>query len=115
MAFQLGAALLDACVLATLESGDTYGYVLTQSVRTIVDVSESTLYAVLRRLLKDGFLTAYDSQYGGRNRRYYKITDRGDAQLSLYRSEWLTYASKVSGIFHGETSVSKEEEKDEQS
>lgn len=98
MAFQLGAALLDACVLATLESGDTYGYVLTQSVRTIVDVSESTLYPVLRRLLKDGFLTAYDSQYGGRNRRYYRITDSGKGLLLQYRNDWNEYKYKIDSI-----------------
>ena len=50
MIFQLGSALLDACVLAILDRGDTYGYVLTQNVKEIVDISESTLYPVLRRL-----------------------------------------------------------------
>ena len=53
MMFQLGSALLDACVLAVLSREDTYGYVLTQSVRNIVEISESTLYPVLRRLQQD--------------------------------------------------------------
>ncbi|MGN0317505.1 MAG: PadR family transcriptional regulator [Lachnospira sp.] len=101
MSFQLGSALLDACVLATLESGDTYGYVLTQSVRTIVDVSESTLYPVLRRLLKDGLLTAYDSQYGGRNRRYYRITDSGRRMLMQYKNDWNNYKRSIDAILFG--------------
>ena len=72
MVFQLGSALLDACVLATLNRGDAYGYVLTQTVKSVVEVSESTLYPVLRRLQKDGALTVYDEPFNGRNRRYYR-------------------------------------------
>ena len=75
MTFQLGSALLDACVLATLNREDTYGYVLTQSVKAVVEISESTLYPVLRRLQKEGWLTTYDQPYSGRLRRYYAITD----------------------------------------
>ena len=70
MAFQLGSALLDACVLASVMREDTYGYKLTQEVKQIMNVSESTLYPVLRRLQKDGYLTTYDRPYQGRNRRY---------------------------------------------
>ena len=66
MTFQLGSALLDACVLATLNREDTYGYVLTQSVKAVVEISESTLYPVLRRLQKEGWLTTYDQPYSGR-------------------------------------------------
>ena len=62
MTFQLGSALLDACVLATLNREDTYGYVLTQSVKAVVEISESTLYPVLRRLQKEGWLTAVFGQ-----------------------------------------------------
>ena len=68
MVFQLGSPLLDACVLAVLSDGDTYGYFLTQKVRQVIDISESTLYPVLRRLQKDGSLTTYDVPFGGRNR-----------------------------------------------
>ena len=60
MAFQIGSALLDACVLAVLDKEDTYGYMLTQNVKDIIDISESTLYPVLRRLQKDNALTTYD-------------------------------------------------------
>ena len=117
MVFNTGAALLDAIVLAVVakEPEGTYGYKITQDVRSVIELSESTLYPVLRRLQKDDCLVTYDKQINGRNRRYDKITDRGDDQLSLYRSEWLKYASKVSGIIHDESSVSKEEENNEQS
>ena len=56
MTFQLGSALLDACVLATLHKEDTYGYRLTQEVKVVMSVSESTLYPVLRRLMREGYL-----------------------------------------------------------
>lgn len=98
MAFQLSSGLLDACVLAILEREDTYGYVLTQNVRTIVEVSESTLYPVLRRLQKDGMLVTYDQAFNGRNRRYYQITDSGRVLLSQYRQEWTGYKNSIDAI-----------------
>ena len=103
MVFNTGAALLDAIVLAVVseEKEGTYGYKITQEVRAVLDVSESTLYPVLRRLLKDGCLEVYDMEYGGRNRRYYKITEKGTAQLNLYKAEWASYSSKITRIFSG--------------
>ena len=103
MVFNTGAALLDAIVMAVVsrESQGTYGYKITQDVRQVLEVSESTLYPVLRRLQKDQCLEVYDMQFDGRNRRYYKVTDRGMAQLNLYREEWKVYSKKISEIFEG--------------
>src|SRR5699024_837671 len=103
MVFNTGAALLDAIVLAVVsgESEGTYGYKITQDVRRVLDVSESTLYPVLRRLQKDECLEVYDRQFDGRNRRYYKVTDRGMAQLALYKQEWKSYSSRISSICEG--------------
>ncbi|MEZ3503504.1 MAG: PadR family transcriptional regulator [Lachnospiraceae bacterium] len=103
MVFNTGAALLDAIVLAvvSMEQDGTYGYKITQDVRKVIEISESTLYPVLRRLLKDGCLEVYDMEFAGRNRRYYKITDAGTAQLNLYKSEWRIYSSKINHIFKG--------------
>ena len=98
---QLKRGLLDACVLSLLRRGDSYGYQLIKDISPYIDVSESTLYPVLRRLQKDDCLEVYDRQYDGRNRRYYKITPRGEAQLNLYRSEWKSYSEKISEIFEG--------------
>lgn len=101
MVFNTGAALLDAIVLAVVskEREGTYGYKITQDVRTVLEVSESTLYPVLRRLLKDDCLEAYDMAFAGRNRRYYKLTEKGAVQLQLYRMEWKSYSSKINSIF----------------
>ena len=100
MIFNTGAALLDTIVLAVVneEQNGTYGYKITQDVKNGIDVSESTLYPVLRRLLKDGCLKTYDKEVDGRNRRYYKITSKGKVQLEMYRGEWLTYVQKINKI-----------------
>ena len=96
MVFNTGAALLDAIVLAVVskEAEGTYGYKITQDVRQVLEISESTLYPVLRRLLKDDCLETYDQEFGGRNRRYYKVTEKGMAQLNLYKEEWNGFCMK---------------------
>lgn len=99
--FSINSALLDALVLAVVAAKDTYGYEITQAIRQSLDVSESTLYPVLRRLQKDGCLEVYDQEFNGRNRRYYHITESGKAQLALYTGEWNTYRSKIEGILLG--------------
>ena len=88
MAIQLGSVLLDACVLAVVMREDTYGYKLTQEVKQIMDVSESTLYPVLRRLQKDGYLRTYDKTFQGRNRRYYTVTEKGREQFQQFYDQW---------------------------
>ena len=98
MVFQIGSALLDACVLSALEYEDLYGYALTQRVKEVVDISESTLYPVLRRLLRENYLITYDQPFNGRNRRYYKLTEIGNRQLMFYRNEWIIYKSKIDKI-----------------
>ena len=99
--FQLGSSLLDACVLAALSEGETYGYLLTQSVKDVFGVSESSLYPVLRRLEKEGCLTSSDRPFQGRNRRYYAITPAGGRALAAYRGEWKQYREKVDSILSG--------------
>ena len=101
MVFNTGAALLDAIVLAAVqkEPEGTYGYKITQEARGVLELSESTLYPVLRRLQKDECLETYDMEFGGRNRRYYKITEKGRKQLMLYCQEWRSYSVKIARLF----------------
>ena len=95
------SVLLDAIVLSVVSREGTYGYKITQELCSAVSVSESTLYPVLRRLQKGGMLNTYDKAFQGRNRRYYRITEKGLAQLRLYDSEWRSYAGKVTHLFDG--------------
>jgi len=103
MAFNTGTAMLDAVVLSVVsqEANGTYGYKITQDVRNIMEISESTLYPVLRRLQKDSFLETYDQEYAGRNRRYYKITPNGMIQLDSFRKEWVEFRKKMDFIIMG--------------
>ena len=103
MVFNTGAALLDAIVLAVVsrEASGAYGYKITQDVRQVIELSESTLYPVLRRLQKDECLEVYDQECAGRNRRYYKTTEKGRLQFNLYESEWRKYSAKINSIFEG--------------
>ncbi|MEG0366742.1 MAG: PadR family transcriptional regulator [Coprobacillus sp.] len=103
MIFNTGAALLDAVVLSVVsrDKEGTYGYKITQDVQSVLNVSESTLYPVLRRLLKDECLETYDQEFQGRNRRYYKITSAGIVQLNMYKQEWFEYILKINRLFDG--------------
>ncbi len=101
MGFQLGSALLDACVLAILAKEDAYGYSLTQQVREVMDISESTLYPVLRRLQKGKYLSTYDQPFQGRNRRYYRITDLGRVKYDELLAEWTEYKEKIDHVLMG--------------
>ena len=101
MAFITGSTLLDAIVLSVAAREGTYGYKITQDVRGVMEVSESTLYPVLRRLQKDGCLTTYDQAFAGRNRRYYKITPAGSQRLNETLAEWEEYKQKLDRVFYG--------------
>lgn len=101
MVFQLGSALLDACVLSVLSKGDAYGYTLTQQVKDVIDISESTLYPVLRRLQKEQCLETYDVPYQGRNRRYYRLTGAGREKYEYYRSEWGHFKQSIDILLEG--------------
>ena len=95
MGFKIESALLEACVLSVVMKEDTYGYMLTQSMKNVLDISESTLYPVLRRLQKEEYLATYDEPFQGRNRRYYTITDKGRAKYAEYVQEWKEYKGKI--------------------
>ena len=101
MGFKIESALLEACVLAVLSRGDTYGYVLTQSMKKVLDISESTLYPVLRRLQKEQYLKTYHEPFQGRNRRYYTTTEKGKEKLEAYQYEWKGYKDRIDSLLSG--------------
>lgn len=100
MKIQITADLLDGIVLAILKQDDYYGYALTQRVQEVITVSESTMYPVLRRLKRDGFVTTYDQPYQGRNRRYYQITVDGETHLERVRKLWNDYKNSLDQLFN---------------
>ena len=98
MAIQATGILLDGCVLSLLAKEDAYGYNLTQQVKNTLGVSESTLYPVMRRLQTDNCLTVYDEPHNGRNRRYYRITERGREKSHEYLNKWVDFKQKIDSI-----------------
>ena len=91
---QLKKGLLDACVLASIAREDAYGYRVTQEAVALLGVSESALYPVLRRLEKQGCFETYSREYGGRLRKYYRMTPLGFDRLRESR-EQLKEVSRV--------------------
>jgi len=88
MDIQLKRGLLDVCVLAAIKSEDSYGYKIIKDIGEHVEISESTLYPILRRLEAANMLTVYTKEYSGRLRKYYRITRAGLDRLNAFREEW---------------------------
>jgi PadR family transcriptional regulator PadR len=88
-------------VLALVAKGDTYGYSLTQEAKRTLDISESTLYPVMRRLQTEGYLDTYDKPHNGRNRRYYQITAKGVNELQTHQANWQVFKQKIDKIIGG--------------
>lgn len=109
MGFSINASLLDAMVLSIVQKNDTYGYEITQYLQKAVDISESTLYPVLRRLQKSEMLETYDKEFMGRNRRYYRITPHGVTSLDEYREEWRSHKKKIDSILMNEGAENHEQ------
>ncbi|GFP11751.1 PadR family transcriptional regulator [Lactobacillus helveticus] len=99
MKIQVTADLLDGLVLALLNREDYYGYALTQEMQKAISTSESTMYPVLRRLKKEGYLTTYDQPFQGRNRRYYQITSDGEQHLEQVYKMWTDYKESLDQVF----------------
>lgn len=88
MDIQLKKGLLEFCVLAVLQRSDSYGYQIVKDVSTCVEMSESTLYPILKRLEGNGFLSTYSVEHNGRLRKYYRITEEGRFRIQEFLAEW---------------------------
>ena len=88
MDVQMKRGLLDVCVLAAIQNDDSYGYQIIKDIRPYVDVSESTLYPILRRLEEGRLLTVRSVEHNGRLRKYYHITDAGKARIEDFKQDW---------------------------
>ncbi len=88
MDIQLKRGLLDVCVLAAIKDEDSYGYQIIKDMKPYVEISESTLYPILRRLESTGMLTVRTAEHNGRLRKYYHITPLGLARIEDFKTEW---------------------------
>ena len=88
MDIQLKRGLLDVCVLAAIKNEDSYGYQIIKDMKPYVEISESTLYPILRRLESASLLTVRTAEHNGRLRKYYHITELGLKRIEEFNSEW---------------------------
>lgn len=85
---QLKRGVLEICVLAAMRDGDSYGYKIIKDLSPFMEISESTLYPILKRLEQSACVTVYSVEHNGRLRKYYRITDGGYEKINEFTSEW---------------------------
>ena len=88
MDIQMKRGLLDVCVLSAIKNEESYGYRIIKDIKPYLDISESTLYPILRRLEAAEFLTVRTAEHDGRLRKYYKITKQGLKRIEDFKEEW---------------------------
>ena len=88
MDIQLKRGLLDVCVLAAIQNRDSYGYQIIKDLKPYINLSESTLYTILKRLESADMLTVRTAEHGGRLRKYYHITETGTKRIEEFKDDW---------------------------
>ena len=106
MDIQLKRGLLDVCVLAAIKSEDSYGYKIIKDMKPYLELPESTLYTILKRLEALNMLTVRTIEHGGRLRKYYHITSEGLKRIEDFKDEW----QEILSIYRF---VTKEEKSDD--
>lgn len=99
--YPVSAVLTECLILSVVEHQDSYGYEISQTVKLVAAIKESTLYPILRKLETGGYLTTYSEEFQGRKRKYYSITEEGRRQLEYLRKEWREYRNTVDDIVEG--------------
>lgn len=101
MYFPTSSILIEFLILAIIDRENSYGYEISQTIKLVANIKESTLYPILKKLEKAGYMTTYNQAYQGRKRKYYSITQEGKNQLQFLNEEWLTYKETLDGIVEG--------------
>lgn len=102
MDIQLKRGLLDVCVLAAIKCEDSYGYKIIKDLKPYIELSESTLYTILKRLETAKMLTVHTMEHGGRLRKYYHITDQGLQRIEDFKGEWKEIVSIYQFVTKGD-------------
>ncbi|MBE7093011.1 MAG: PadR family transcriptional regulator [Clostridiales bacterium] len=102
MDIQLKRGILDVCVLASIKNEDSYGYKIIKDLKPYIELSESTLYTILKRLETAQMLTVRTVEHGGRIRKYYHITDMGLKRIEDFKCEWKEITSIYKFVTKGD-------------
>lgn len=105
---QLKRGILETCVLAAVSREDSYGYKIIKDLSGFIELTESTLYPILRRLETAGNLTVYSVEHNGRLRKFYRITDMGHAAIEEFLKDWPEIETMVDFIREGEKGFGNE-------
>lgn len=103
MDIQMKRGLLDVCVLAAIKDEDSYGYQIIKDIKPFIEISESTLYPILRRLEAAKLLTVRTAEHNGRLRKYYHITNAGLGRIEDFKNEWKEIMSIYKFVTKGDT------------
>ena len=102
MNVQYKKGVIELCVLALLDQRDRYGYEISDTISKQIDISDGTVYPILRKLKIDGLVTTYlQEESGGPPRKYYKLTEAGAAQYQQDKAEWLLFIKAARTIMEG--------------
>ena len=96
--YPVSAVLTECLILSVVEQQDSYGYEISQTVKLVAAIKESTLYPILRKLETGGYLTTYSEEFQGRKRKYYSITDKGRETLKELIAFWQRYTVCVNNF-----------------
>ncbi len=99
--YPLPSPIIECLILAIVREQDSYGYEISQTIKLVAAIKESTLYPILKKLEQSGYVTTYSQAFNNRTRKYYHLTDAGRAQLDFLAKEWLEYRNTIDGIIEG--------------
>ena len=100
---QYKKGVIELCVLSLLSERDCYGYDVSEILSSHIDISDGTVYPILRKLRSDGFVTTYLSEdSGGPPRKYYSLTELGKKEYAQAKDEWLSFAETVKNLLKGD-------------
>ena len=99
--YPLPSPIIECLILAIVREQDSYGYEISQTIKLVASIKESTLYPILKKLEQNGYLETYSQAFNNRTRKYYHLTNAGRAQLDFLAKEWLEYRNTIDGIIEG--------------
>ncbi|HKM22500.1 MAG TPA: PadR family transcriptional regulator [Lachnospiraceae bacterium] len=98
MIYPLNPPLAELLLLSIISQEDSYGYIISQRLKTVSNLKDSALYPMLKRLSDQNYVEIYDQQFQGRNRKYYRITPMGETQRANLLNEWKSYCNEIEAI-----------------
>ncbi|EFR44452.1 PadR family transcriptional regulator [Streptococcus pseudoporcinus] len=101
MYFPVSATLIEFLILSIVKDQDSYGYDISQNIKLVSNIKESTLYPILKKLEKADYLRTYSQEHQGRQRKYYQLTTEGQTQLAFLEEEWQNYKASLDAIIEG--------------